>query len=219
MEGITKLAKQEITTLTKKDMIVIWGGANDIARNEANNALTHIINYVESRKHTNVLIVTVPTRFDLISTSCVNKEVITYNTKVTKWMKQSKHVKLINCDLQRKCFTRHGMHMNLTGKELMSQRITEHINELFSKKETSTITLQWKQEMDKRTALTREYDPETNTNASIDHKQEKQTLVFNNKTNESTDTNSVIGCSVDKATLPKRDKKCFKEKNEDFLWY
>jgi hypothetical protein len=49
MEGITKLAKQEITTLTKKDMIVVWGGANDIARNEANNALTHTINYVESR--------------------------------------------------------------------------------------------------------------------------------------------------------------------------
>jgi hypothetical protein len=73
MEGITKLAKQEITSLTKKDMIVVWGGANDIARNEANDALTHIINYVEARKHTNVLIVSVPIRFDLISTSCVNK--------------------------------------------------------------------------------------------------------------------------------------------------
>jgi hypothetical protein len=58
-------------------------------------------------------------------------------------MKQYEHVKLIDCDLQRKCFTRHGMHMNLTGKELMSQRIMAHINELFSKKETSTITLQW----------------------------------------------------------------------------
>jgi hypothetical protein len=184
-------------------MIVVWGGANDVARNEANNALTHIINYVESRKHTNVLLVTVPTRFDLISTSCVNKEVITYNRKVSKWMKQYEQVKLIDCDLQRKCFTRHGMHMNLTGKELMSQRIMEHINELFSKKETSTISLQWTQVMDKRTALTRKYDPGTNMIASIGHNQEKQTLDFNNKTNESNDASSMIGCSLDKATLPK----------------
>jgi hypothetical protein len=57
--------------------------------------------------------------------------------------------------------------------------------------------------MDKRTALTWEYDTGTNMNASIGHNQENQTLVFNNKTNESTDTNSVIGCSVDKVTLPK----------------
>jgi hypothetical protein len=133
-------------------------------------------------------------------------------------MRQYEHVKLIDCDLQKKRYTRHGMHMNLTGKELMPQRIIEHINKLFSERKTSAITLQWKQEMEKRTALTREYDPGTNTNGSITHNQEKQTLDFNNKTNESTDANSVVGCSVDKATLPKRDK-CIKEKNEDFLWY
>ena len=57
MKVITELANQKITTLTKKDMVVVWGGANDIARNEANNALTHIINSVKSRKHTNVLLV------------------------------------------------------------------------------------------------------------------------------------------------------------------
>ena len=155
MEEITTVAKQDITALTKKDMIRVWGGANDIARNEANKALTHITNYVESRKHTNVLIVSVPTRFDLISTSCANKEVIAYNRKVSKWMKKYEHVKLIDCDLLRRCYTRYGMHMNLTGKELLSQRIMEHIKELFSKKETSTIIkLQWKQEMDKRNTLT-----------------------------------------------------------------
>jgi len=67
---------------------VVWGGAKDVARNEANNALTHIINCVKSRKHTNVLIVSLPARFDLLSTSCVNKEVITYNRKLHKWMIQ-----------------------------------------------------------------------------------------------------------------------------------
>ena len=184
-------------------MIIVWGGANDIARNEANKALTHIINYVEARKHTNVLIVSVPTRFDLISTSCVNKEMITYNRKVSKWMKKYEHVKLIDCDLQRRCYTRHGMHMNLTGKELISQRIMEHIKEFFSKKETSTIKLHWKQEMNKRNTLTWEYDPETDMEASIGHSQEEQTLNFNDKIIESTDVNSAIESRVDKASLPK----------------
>jgi len=76
-------------------------------------------------------------------------------------MKQYEHVKIIDSELQRKYFTRHGMHMNLAGKELIAQTIMEHIKEHFTKRETSTITLQWKQEMDKRTASTQEYDPGT----------------------------------------------------------
>jgi hypothetical protein len=50
MEVITNVAKQESTTLTKKDIVVIWGGSNDIARNEVNSGLSHIINFVKLRK-------------------------------------------------------------------------------------------------------------------------------------------------------------------------
>jgi hypothetical protein len=32
LEEITNLARKEIDELTKKDMVVIWGGANDIAK-------------------------------------------------------------------------------------------------------------------------------------------------------------------------------------------
>ena len=213
MKVIMELANQEITTLTKKDMDVVWGGANDIARNEANNALTCIINSVKSRKHTNVLLVRVPTRFDLILTSCVNKEVIKYNGELHKWMKQYEHVKITNSELQRKYFTRHGMHMNLAGKELIAQSIMEHIKEHFPKRETSTITLQWKQEMDKRTASTWEDDPGTNTDMTTVYIQENQTsCINNNNSKDTTDSYSVTGCSVGKAILPKWDKKCLKEK-------
>jgi len=119
---ITELANQEITTLTKKDMVVVLGSANNIARNEANNGLTHIINPVKSRKYTYVLLVSIPTRFDLLTTSSVNKEVITYNRKLHKWMKQYEHVKITDSELHRKYFTRHGMHMNLAGKELITPK-------------------------------------------------------------------------------------------------
>lgn len=32
LEEITNIARKEIDELTKKDMVVIWGGANNIAK-------------------------------------------------------------------------------------------------------------------------------------------------------------------------------------------
>jgi len=64
--------------------------------------------------------------------------------------------------------------------------------------------------MDKRTALTWEHDPGTSTDVTTTYIQENQTSYLNY--NNTKDTNSVIGCSVGNATLPKRDKKCLKEK-------
>jgi hypothetical protein len=76
-------------------MVVVWGGVNDIVKNEANNGLIRITNFVKLRKHTNVLLVGAPTRFDLSSASCVNREVIAFNRKLYKRMKQFEHVKII----------------------------------------------------------------------------------------------------------------------------
>jgi len=79
-------------------------------------------------------------------------------------MKQFEHVRLIDSKLQREYFTKHGMHMKLAGKEIMAHRIAEHIRETFSKKKTSTIPLNWKLDIDRRTAPTRKCD----TGSSID---------------------------------------------------
>jgi RNase H-fold protein (predicted Holliday junction resolvase) len=111
-------------------------------------------NFVNLRKHMNILIVGAPRRFDLLSTSCVNEAVIAYNRKLHKRVKQFEHVKIIDSELQRKYFTKHGMHMNIAGREQMAQKIAEHIRETFSKRETPPITLQWKQDIVKRTAST-----------------------------------------------------------------
>ncbi|MDR0288737.1 MAG: SGNH/GDSL hydrolase family protein [Rickettsiales bacterium] len=152
-KAITDTVKQEFTTLMKKDMVVVWGGANDIAKNKLNNGLIRMTNFVKLRKHTNVLLVSAPTRFDLSTAPCVNREVIAFNRKLYKRMKQFEHVKIIDSELHREYFTKHGMHMKIAGKEIMAQRTVEHIRETFSKMKTSTITLQWKQDIVKRSAL------------------------------------------------------------------
>jgi hypothetical protein len=111
----------------------------------------------------------------------------------------------------------------------MAQRIAEHIREIFSKRETSTITLQWKQDMIKKTALTGKYDTETSMDETVDNVQENLSLLMGNENknlNYNSDnskdiiiSNPVTGCSENKGILPKRDRKCLKAKNEEFLWF
>ena len=176
MKTITESAEQEVSTLTKKDIVVVWGATNDIARNEAKNALTKITDFVKLRKHTNVLLVSVPTRFDLLPTSCVNREVTSYNKKLYKQIKQFEQVRLIDSDPQRKYYTQHGMHMNRADKERMAHRIVEAIKEVLSKKETSTIPLPWKQDTGRIIATIGKGNGGPNMNASAEHKEKDQTL-------------------------------------------
>jgi hypothetical protein len=79
LEDITNIARKETDELTKKDMVVVWGGTNNIAKNESQKDLVHISNFVKQRKHTNVIIVSAPK-----TTSCVNSEVTRYNENYTR---------------------------------------------------------------------------------------------------------------------------------------
>jgi hypothetical protein len=170
-----------------------------------------------------------PTRFDLSSASCVNREVIAFNRNLYKRMKQFEHVKIINSELQREYFTKHRMHMKRAGKEIMAQRIAEHIKENFLKRETPTITLQWKQDIVKRTVLSWKNDTETSMEGIVDNVKENLTLLMGNDNENSyynsdnsknlINLDSVTGCRENKGILPKRDRKCLKAKSEYFLWF
>jgi hypothetical protein len=54
---ITSMANNEINKLTKKDTVVIWGGAMDIAKNEADRGLAQLLKFVGECSNTNVLVV------------------------------------------------------------------------------------------------------------------------------------------------------------------
>jgi len=231
MKTITETAEQEVSTLMKKDIVVVWGATNDIARNEANNALAHITKFAKLRKHTNVLIVNAPTRFDLLQTSCVNKEVTSYNRKLYKRMKQFEQVRLIGSESQRKYYTQHGMHMNRAGKEIMACKIAEAIKDTLMKKETTTTPLPWKQDINKRTATIGEGYMGPSMDASADDTEKNQPPQMgrdneNCNSNSYSDTsqgtsytNLTVDSNDNKEILAKREKRCIKTKNEDFLWF
>ena len=117
---------------TKKDVVVLWGGSNDIARNNSLVGLKHILEFLINANHTNVILLTAPHRHDLITNSCVNKEVEVFNKKLHKKVERFKKVEIIDVVNERNCYTRHGQHLNSAGKDSMSKRITTTIEHLFN---------------------------------------------------------------------------------------
>jgi hypothetical protein len=72
MNEITKTAKEEIKTLKCDDVVVVWGGANDISRNNMKEALKYVSKFVNENKGINIVLINSPHRHDLTLSSCVN---------------------------------------------------------------------------------------------------------------------------------------------------
>ena len=51
-------------------------------------------------------------------------------------MKMFECAKVLDSEVKRECYTRHGLHMNGVGKELMAQRIMDQIREILLVKKT-----------------------------------------------------------------------------------
>jgi hypothetical protein len=66
---------------------------------------------VKVNSHTNIILMSVPHRHDLPEWSCVNSEVEAFNRKLVKLMKPHKHVFVVKVDLDKKSYTKQGMHM------------------------------------------------------------------------------------------------------------
>jgi hypothetical protein len=81
--SIAKSTCSDIKTLKKTDVCVIWGGTNDIGKNETSAGISAMCDLV-SLKNTNVIVINVPNRHDLSPISCVNNEVQTFNRKIPR---------------------------------------------------------------------------------------------------------------------------------------
>jgi cell fate (sporulation/competence/biofilm development) regulator YmcA (YheA/YmcA/DUF963 family) len=49
--------------------------------------------------------------------------------------------------------TKHGLHMNKTGKEWITRKTADTINKLFADQKLAPITLEWKESLVKRNQL------------------------------------------------------------------
>jgi hypothetical protein len=70
-----------------------------------------------------------PHRHDLVNWTCVNKEIELFNRLLAKRLKLYKQVSIGRLHLDRKNFTKHGLHLNYEGKERMCQQIAELVQQ------------------------------------------------------------------------------------------
>jgi len=109
--------------LSKSDVLIFYGGVNNVGKNNSTKALQHIMDFIITNNHINIILVTVPPRYDLMQSSCVNSEIKSFNRKLKKMVKVYQYTSVLEMDNDRKLFTNHSLHLNCQGKEVLSKQI------------------------------------------------------------------------------------------------
>jgi hypothetical protein len=125
--------------------VVLHAGANDVRvyKNKKGVALTQITKFIQRNYGTNIIILDIPQRYDLSSFLCVNSEIGEFNGKLKSIASLYNHVSLLETNLKRDCFTKHGLHWNSLGKTLVVKLISLQINKLAGKGRLTLISLTW----------------------------------------------------------------------------
>jgi hypothetical protein len=138
-------AKSECENMTNNDVIILCGGTRKTWRNETSKGLHCISKFVRNNTHTEVIIMEALHRFDLIPSSCVNMEVVTFNRRLQKIVKSFNHAEIVNMSPRREHFKRHGLHMNGCGKDWITGLLATQIMQIFiTLKLKHPIILPWK---------------------------------------------------------------------------
>jgi hypothetical protein len=144
---ITSTGTFEVKTLDKNYVVVVYGGALDIARDNTAKELLSIQQFIQKCGHTNVLILNASVRFDLSALSFVNKEVFNFNRKMITLIKPFDYAQVVNVNLQREQFMTHGMHLSRQGKNVTARYLASVIHNIFINRYfDSPIILKWRED-------------------------------------------------------------------------
>jgi hypothetical protein len=126
-------ANNDIMSLQKSDVLIFCGGANSDGNKNSTKALQYSMDFIKTKNHTNIILVTAPPRYDLMQSSCVNSEIISFNRKLKKMVKVYQHRSVLEMDNDRK-LPIHGLHLNGQGKEVLSKLTVSHIYAILEQK-------------------------------------------------------------------------------------
>jgi hypothetical protein len=115
------------------DYLVIVGGTNSFQSKstelDSRKYIDSIKNIIKKAKHTNLIIGTIPYRYDLSSSSVENKLIHSTNAEIRKLCTGCKIEVIEIWNFERRFFTRHGLHMNRGGKRKLTNMISKFIYE------------------------------------------------------------------------------------------
>jgi lysophospholipase L1-like esterase len=129
-------------SIRKEDILILFGGTNDICKLNTDSSLQYISQFMENNTQTNIL-ATVLHYFDLAPTSNVNQEVLKFKKKLCKYLKQFAHCTTFKTENNKEYFTKHGLHLNGFGKEVICKQLAAIIEGMFQYTKDILIFINW----------------------------------------------------------------------------
>ena len=118
-------------------------GTNDYESDNCKSTFENIREYISPLTHTNILVLGIPFRFDLQNSTMVNSEICKINKKLSKLANASPNRGFLDSNNDSKLFTKHGLHRNKYGKQLIVTLIANYILSIFKQKSLPPILLAW----------------------------------------------------------------------------
>jgi len=108
-------------------------------------------NILRRHQHTNIILITVPHRFDRNEKSCIHVEVKGYDRKMSEIIKKFDNALLINVISFTHLFTKHDMHINVKGKGIIISKLIEVLPKILDRyKASKLIHFTWKNNLNKQ---------------------------------------------------------------------
>jgi len=143
------------------DVLMAWGGTNDISRNNIKEAINQLCKFIEEKTTVNLVIMKTPLRHDLISSSYT-----IFNRLIEKRVKPYSNAQLFDLHLGRSHYTTHGQQLHSSGKELIANKLAILIKDVFAQKQPTPIQIPWKElleETNQRQKITENLTPNAET--------------------------------------------------------
>ena len=100
------------------------------------------MNFIKSNKHTNIILMNIPSRYDLPNSISVNRNISALNRKLQELVKVFPHMSFLKTDMDRSLSTNHGLHLNKLGKRLVQHQIATLLHSIFDQKTSHPIILE-----------------------------------------------------------------------------
>ena len=108
---------ETVSQLSQDDLLVICCGSNDFELNNFDSTFQNIRKYLATIKHSNIVILSIPFRYDQRNCTVVNRKVLQLNKKLYKLTRVIHYSNFLYCNNDSKLFTSHGLHRDNLGKK------------------------------------------------------------------------------------------------------
>jgi hypothetical protein len=76
--------KNDTGRLSSDDVLLVCSSTNHLEIGNSKGAIKHIINFVKRNYHTNIILLSVPQRYDSINSLYITKKIEAFNRKLMK---------------------------------------------------------------------------------------------------------------------------------------